>query len=151
MYRIKTLNKISTVGLGQLSKDQFQVGTDMENEDGILVRSAPMQDYVFPNALRAIARAGAGTNNIPIDRCSENGIVVFNTPGANANAVKELVIAGLLISSRKVISGIEWAKTLQGQEGVAKLVEEAGYHVILCDTSEFRKLDGGLSCMSLRF
>ena len=67
MYRIKTLNKISTVGLGQLSKDQFQVGTDMENEDGILVRSAPMQDYVFPNALRAIARAGAGTNNIPID------------------------------------------------------------------------------------
>ena len=108
MYRIKTLNKISTVGLGQLSKDQFQVGTDMENEDGILVRSAPMQDYVFPNALRAIARAGAGTNNIPIDRCSENGIVVFNTPGANANAVKELVIAALLIASRDIIGGNRW-------------------------------------------
>ena len=104
MYRIKTLNKISTVGLGQLSKDQFQVGTDVENEDGILVRSAPMQDYVFPNALRAIARAGAGTNNIPIDRCSENGIVVFNTPGANANAVKELVIAAMLIGFTHLVA-----------------------------------------------
>ena len=79
MYRVKTLNKISTLGLDQLNKDRFQVGADVENEDGILVRSAPMQDYVFPDALRAIARAGAGTNNIPIDRCSENGIVVFNT------------------------------------------------------------------------
>ena len=125
MYRIKTLNKISTVGLGQLSKDQFQVGTDMENEDGILVRSAPMQDYVFPNALRAIARAGAGTNNIPIDRCSENGIVVFNTPGANANAVKELVIAALLIASRDIIGGNRWVME-QAAAGVdlAAAVEE---------------------------
>ena len=125
MYRIKTLNKISTVGLGQLSKDQFQVGTDMENEDGILVRSAPMQDYVFPNALRAIARAGAGTNNIPIDRCSENGIVVFNTPGANANAVKELVIAALLLASRDIAGGIAWAKGLQENgASVEKQVEK---------------------------
>ena len=125
MYRIKTLNKISTVGLGQLSKDQFQVGTDMENEDGILVRSAPMQDYVFPNALRAIARAGAGTNNIPIDECTRRGIAVFNTPGANANAVAELVICGLMLGGRNVSGGIQWAQTLKGQgDAVPKLVEK---------------------------
>ena len=110
MYRIKTLNKISTAGLDQLDKSRFQVGNDVENEDGILVRSAAMHDYVFPDALRAIARAGAGTNNIPIDRCSEHGIVVFNTPGANANAVKELVIAALLIASRDILGGAEWVQ-----------------------------------------
>ena len=105
MYRIKTMNKIASAGLDQLDKSRFQVGEDVENEDGILVRSAKMHDYVFPDALRAIARAGAGTNNIPIDRCSESGIVVFNTPGANANAVKELVIAALLIASRDIVGG----------------------------------------------
>ena len=110
MYRIKTLNKISSAGLDQLDKSRFQVGNDVENEDGILVRSAAMHDYVFPDALRAIARAGAGTNNIPIDRCSENSIVVFNTPGANANAVKELVIAALLIASRDILGGAEWVQ-----------------------------------------
>lgn len=110
MYRIKTLNKISSVGLDQLDKTRFQVGNEVENEDGILVRSAAMHDYEFPDALRAIARAGAGTNNIPVDRCSENGIVVFNTPGANANAVKELVIAALLISSRDILGGAEWVQ-----------------------------------------
>ncbi|MCI6148957.1 MAG: phosphoglycerate dehydrogenase [Flintibacter sp.] len=110
MYRIKTLNKISSAGLDQLDKSRFQAGNDVENEDGILVRSAAMHDYVFPDALRAIARAGAGTNNIPIDRCSENGIVVFNTPGANANAVKELVIAALLIASRDILGGAEWVQ-----------------------------------------
>lgn len=110
MYRIKTLNKISSAGLDQLDKSRFQVGNDVENEDGILVRSAAMHDYVFPDALRAIARAGAGTNNIPIDRCSENGIVVFNTPGANANAVKELVIATLLIASRDILGGADWVQ-----------------------------------------
>ena len=108
MYRIKTMNKISTAGLDQLDKSRFQVGNDVENEDGILVRSAAMHDYEFPDALRAIARAGAGTNNIPIDRCSQHGIVVFNTPGANANAVKELVIAALLIASRDILGGAEW-------------------------------------------
>ena len=118
MYRIKTLNKISTLGLDQLNKDRFQVGTDVENEDGILVRSAPMQDYAFPDALRAIARAGAGTNNIPIDRCSENGIVVFNTPGANANAVKELVIAALLIASRDIIGGNRWVTEQANTPGI---------------------------------
>lgn len=110
MYRIKTLNKISSAGLDQLDKSRFQVGNNVENEDGILVRSAAMHDYVFPDALRAIARAGAGTNNIPIDRCSENGIVVFNTPGANANAVKELVIAALLIASRDILGGADWVQ-----------------------------------------
>lgn len=108
MYRIKTMNKIARVGLNQLDKTRFTVGDDVQNEDGILVRSAQMGDYAFPPALRAVARAGAGTNNIPIDRCSENGIVVFNTPGANANAVKELVICGLLLSSRDVTGGMDW-------------------------------------------
>ena len=124
MYRIKTLNKISSAGLDQLDKSRFQIGTEVENEDGILVRSAAMHDMAFPDSLKAIARAGAGVNNIPVDKCSEAGIVVFNTPGANANAVKELVIAGMIISSRKVVSGIEWAKTLKGQAEVGKLVEK---------------------------
>lgn len=110
MFRIKTLNKISTVGLAELDPARFQVGDDVENEDGILVRSAKMHDYEFPDALRAIARAGAGTNNIPIDRCSEAGIVVFNTPGANANAVKELVLCALLTASRDVMGGYDWVR-----------------------------------------
>ena len=110
MYRIKTMNKISSAGLAYLDQTRFQVGEDLENEDGILVRSAPMHDYEFPDALRAIARAGAGTNNIPIDRCSEHGIVVFNTPGANANAVKELVIAAMLIASRDILGGADWVQ-----------------------------------------
>ena len=110
MYRIKTLNKISAAGLARLDPSRFQVGDDVQNEDGILVRSAPMHDYEFPDALRAIARAGAGTNNIPIDRCSESGIVVFNTPGANANAVKELVIAAMLIASRDILGGADWVQ-----------------------------------------
>ncbi len=110
MYRIKTLNKISAAGLDLLDQTRFQVGSDVENEDGILVRSAAMHDYEFPDALRAVARAGAGTNNIPIDRCSEHGIVVFNTPGANANAVKELVIAAMLIASRDILGGADWVQ-----------------------------------------
>ena len=110
MYRIKTLNKISSVGLNHLDKSRFQVGNEVENEDGILVRSAQMHEYEFPEALRAIARAGAGTNNIPIDRCSEAGIVVFNTPGANANAVKELVLAAMLIGSRDILGGADWVQ-----------------------------------------
>ena len=101
MYRIKTLNKISPAGRSVLDQTRYTISTDVENEDGILVRSADMHDYAFPDALRAVARAGAGTNNIPIDRCSEAGIVVFNTPGANANAVKELAVCALLLASRK--------------------------------------------------
>ena len=118
MYKIKTMNKISPKGLALLPADRFVVGDDVQSEDGILVRSAKMHDYAFPENLRAIARAGAGTNNIPIDRCSEAGIVVFNTPGANANAVKELVICAMLIASRDVLGGSAWVREQAMTEGV---------------------------------
>ena len=118
MYRIKMLNKIASVGLRQLDGKRFEVATEMDNEDGILVRSAKMHDYEFPANLRAIARAGAGTNNIPIDRCTENGIVVFNTPGANANAVKELVLAAMLLSSRDILGGAKWVQEQVGQPDI---------------------------------
>ncbi|NLP46209.1 MAG: phosphoglycerate dehydrogenase [Epulopiscium sp.] len=125
MFNIQVLNKISQQGLDLLAKDQYSLVEKTEDVDGILVRSTKMHDMEFPNSLKAIARAGAGVNNIPIDQCSEKGIVVFNTPGANANAVKELVIAGLLLSSRKIIDGIEWAKSLVDKEKeVPKLVEK---------------------------
>ena len=124
MYKIKTYNKISKIGL-VFFDDKYTIGEEVENADGAIVRSASLHEVEFPATLKAIARAGAGTNNIPIERCSEQGIVVFNTPGANANAVKELVIAGMLISSRRVISGIEWAKTLKGNGAeVGKMVEK---------------------------
>ena len=118
MFKIKTMNKISATGLAQLDAGLFTVGDDVQNEDGILVRSAKLHDYSFPPNLRAIARAGAGTNNIPVDRCSENGIVVFNTPGANANAVKELVICAMLIASRDVMGGSAWVREQAQTEGV---------------------------------
>ena len=121
---ILTLNKIAACGTDRLGGG-YVVGDAVENPEGILVRSAAMHDMEFPKSLLAVARAGAGVNNIPLDRCSEEGIVVFNTPGANANAVKELVIAGLLLASRKVVAGIEWARTLKGQGAeVGKLVEK---------------------------
>ena len=125
MFRIKTLNKITPAGLSVLDKSRFTVSDDAENEDGILVRSADMQDYPFPENLRAIARAGAGTNNIPIARCSEAGIVVFNTPGANANAVKELTVCALLLASRDVVGGADWVKLQAGAGAdVAAAVEK---------------------------
>ena len=125
MFRIKTLNKISPAGLSVLDKSRFTVSDDVENEDGILVRSADMQDYPFSENLRAIARAGAGTNNIPIARCSEAGIVVFNTPGANANAVKELTVCALLLASRDVVGGADWVKLQAGSGAdVAAAVEK---------------------------
>ncbi len=125
MYNIKTYNKISKIGLAKFDADKYICGEDVENADGAIVRSAALHDVEFPETLKAIARAGAGTNNIPIDRCSESGIVVFNTPGANANAVKELVIAGILMCSRRIIPAIEWAKTLKGEGAeVGKLVEK---------------------------
>ena len=124
MYNILTLNKISQTGLAKFN-DNYKCETAIENPDAILVRSAAMHDMEFGDKTIAIARAGAGVNNIPIDKCSEDGIVVFNTPGANANAVKELVIAGLLLTSRKIIPAIEWAKTLKGNgETVPKDVEK---------------------------
>ena len=126
MYRIKTLNKISPAGLSVLDQTRFTISGDVENEDGILVRSADMHEYQFPEALRAIARAGAGTNNIPIDRCSEAGIVVFNTPGANANAVKELVVCALLLSSRKITEGADWVRAQAGGGADVEKVVEKG-------------------------
>ncbi|MGN0617453.1 MAG: 3-phosphoglycerate dehydrogenase family protein [Ruminiclostridium sp.] len=124
MYNIQTLNKISKYGTDNFD-DRYSVADDIQNPDAILVRSASMHEMELGSNLLAIARAGAGTNNIPIDKCSEKGIVVFNTPGANANAVKELVIAALLLSSRKIPASMEWVKTLKGKGNeVGKLVEK---------------------------
>ncbi|HHW25680.1 MAG TPA: phosphoglycerate dehydrogenase [Bacillota bacterium] len=123
MFKIKLLNKIAKVGTDRLNRDEFIVGEDIEDPDAIIVRSADMHNMEFGPSLRAIARAGAGVNNIPVEECSKRGIVVFNTPGANANGVKELTIAALLLASRDIVAGIEWVKSLKGQEGVAKLVE----------------------------
>ncbi|MBQ6569529.1 MAG: 3-phosphoglycerate dehydrogenase [Clostridia bacterium] len=124
MYNILTLNKIAKIGLNVFD-DNYTCADECANPDAILVRSASMHEMELPESLLSIARAGAGVNNIPLDKCSEKGIVVFNTPGANANAVKELVIAGLFLSSRKVVPAIEWAKTLKGEgANVGKLVEK---------------------------
>ena len=124
MFKIKTLNKISNVGLSKFDTEKYVYGDDVENPDAIMVRSASMHDIEMPESLLAIARAGAGVNNIPVANCTEQGIVVFNTPGANANAVKELVICGLLLSSRKITKAIDWCKTLKNDENVGKSVEK---------------------------
>lgn len=121
MKKIKLLNKIAPIGLDQLDKNTYITGEDFENPDAILVRSAIMNDMVFGEDLLAIARCGAGVNNIPVDKCAESGIVVFNTPGANANGVKELAVAALILASRDIVGGIGWANTLT--EDVAKKVE----------------------------
>ena len=125
MYQIKTFNKISPVGLNRFEPEVYNVGDSVENEDAILVRSAKLLDYEFPANLKAISRAGVGVNNIPIDRCSEAGIAVFSTPGANANAVKELVLCGMLMASRDVTGSIKWVKdqVASGVE-VANVVEK---------------------------
>ena len=125
MYKIQTLNAISDIIHTQLSADKYTVSKEEPMPDAILVRSAAMHEMEFGKELLAIGRAGAGVNNIPIDRCSKEGIVVFNTPGANANAVAELVIAGLMMSGRKIAEGIDWVKTLKGKrDEVGKLVEK---------------------------
>lgn len=124
MYHIKTLNKISDVGLSKFDKTKYTYGDNIENPDAIMVRSASMHDMEMPESLLAIARAGAGVNNIPVADCTNDGIVVFNTPGANANAVKELVICGLLLSSRKITKAIDWCKTIKNDENVSKSVEK---------------------------
>jgi len=125
LFKLQTLNKISSTGLDVFEKEKYEISTEVDNPDAILVRSANMLDMELQGNLKAIARAGAGVNNIPIDKCTEKGIVVFNTPGANANAVKELVIASLLISSRKVFKGIEWVQSLKGNGSeVEKMVEK---------------------------
>lgn len=125
MYRIRLLNKISPKGLEYLEKRGYCISQNMDNPDAIIVRSFPMHEMELPQSLKAIARAGAGVNNIPVDKCSEKGIVVFNTPGANANAVKELTILALLMSSRKVVESIMWSKSLSGSsEDIKSLIEK---------------------------
>lgn len=125
MYNIQTLNKISTIGTDRFDKANYAIADAPENPDAIMVRSAAMHDMAFGDKLLAIARAGAGVNNIPVDQCAEQGICVFNTPGANANAVKELVLAGLLMSSRKISDALAWVPSLKDEgDAVGKLVEK---------------------------
>ena len=121
MNKIKLMNKIAPVGIGQFDPNGYAISADMDAADAIMVRSAVMHEYPMNPELKAIARCGAGVNNIPVDRCAEEGIVVFNTPGANANGVKELTIAALLLASRNIVGGVNWANTLT--ENVAKSVE----------------------------
>ena len=123
MYRYKCLNPIAAIGLDKFN-DNYKATDNVEEADAILVRSAQMHEMELPKNLLAVARAGAGVNNIPLDRCAEQGIVVFNTPGANANGVKELVIAGMLLASRDIVGGIDWVKTVKDDPDVAKLVEK---------------------------
>ncbi len=125
MYEVLTLNKIAKCGLDRLDKDLFTVTDEVKNPDAIILRSFKMHDMELPDSLMCVARAGAGVNNIPLDKCSEKGIVVFNTPGANANAVAELTIAGLMLASRKITESVIWAKGLKGEgDNVGSLVEK---------------------------
>ncbi len=124
MFKIQTLNKIDPIGLKNFPLDQYEIASEFKNPDAIIVRSQSMHEMELPASVKAIARAGAGVNNIPVDQCTNNGIVVFNTPGANAHAVKELVIASLILSSRHLAESIEWTKTLAGKgDEVPNLVE----------------------------
>ncbi len=123
MFKITMLNQISDTGLDHLSKEKFDLSKDEKNPEGIILRSFKMNEELLNPELLAIARAGAGVNNIPVDICAEKGIVVFNTPGANANAVKELVVAGLLLSTRKIVDGINWTQNLKGMKEIEKEVE----------------------------
>ena len=124
MFKYHCLNPIAAVGLEKFS-GQYEKTENVEEADGILVRSAAMHDMELPDSLLAIARAGAGVNNIPLDKCAEKGIVVFNTPGANANGVKELVIAGMLLAARDVVGGIEWVKENRSDKNIGKSAEKA--------------------------
>lgn len=123
MFQLNCLNPISKVGLQNLT-DAYQMTENVNEAQGILVRSASMHEMELPDSLLAVARAGAGVNNIPLDKCAEKGIVVFNTPGANANGVKELVIAGMLLAARDVVGGIEWVKSARDDENIAKTAEK---------------------------
>lgn len=123
MFQYYCLNPIAQVGLDGFGTD-YKKTEDIKEADGVLVRSAAMHDMELPEKLLAVARAGAGVNNIPLDKCAEKGIVVFNTPGANANGVKELVLAGMLLASRDIVGGIEWVKSDKDDEGIAKAQEK---------------------------
>lgn len=125
IYKVLTLNKIDPQGLSHFPESKYEVGSNIADPDAIILRSYNMHEMELPGSLKAVARAGAGVNNIPIEKCTEKGIVVFNTPGANANGVKELIIAGLLLASRDIVGGIAWAKTLIGQgDQVPALIEK---------------------------
>ncbi len=134
MFKIQTLNKIDTEGLSLFPLSSYEIASELPNPDAIVLRSFEMHGMELPASLKAVARAGAGVNNIPIDKCTEKGIVVFNTPGANANGVKELVLAGLLLASRDIAGGVEWAKTLAGQgDQVSALVEKGKNNFAGCE------------------
>jgi len=124
MFRIQTLNKISPLGLDLFPRDKYEVASDIPNPDAILVRSTDMNGMEIPSSVLAIARAGAGYNNIPVQKCSDSGVVVFNTPGANANAVKELTLAAMLLSSRNIVGGINWIMSAADKADMAELVEK---------------------------
>ena len=123
MYKIHCLNKISPVGTALLTQD-YQTTEDIQSAEAVLVRSAAMHDMEFSDNLTAIARAGAGVNNIPLERCAQQGIMVFNTPGANANGVKELAICGMLLGSRDIIGGVQWVQSIKDEGDVGKKVEK---------------------------
>ena len=123
MFKYACLNNISEKGLSRFS-DQYQLTENVQEANGILVRSASMHGMDFSDETLAIARAGAGVNNIPIDECAKKGIVVFNTPGANANGVKELVFAGMLLASRDIVEGGDWVRDNWHNEGIARLAEQ---------------------------
>ena len=134
MFQYKCLNPISQTGLG-LFGEEYKQTEDLNNADAVLVRSAKMHDMELPENVKVIARAGAGVNNIPVDACAEKGIVVFNTPGANANGVKELVLAGMLLASRDIVGGIEWVAHEEDKEHIDKLAEKQKKQFAGCEIS----------------
>ena len=134
MYKINCLNPIADVGLKNFS-DNYQITADLKEADGVLVRSASMHEMEIPDRLLAVARAGAGVNNIPLDKCAEKGVVVFNTPGANANGVKELVLAGMLLASRDIVGGIEWVANQTNKEDIDKRAEKQKKQFAGCEIS----------------
>ncbi len=134
MYQVKLFNNISQAGTSLLAPETYTYSDSFDDYDAILVRSAKLHDLEFPKRLKCIARAGAGVNNIPLDKCTENGIVVFNTPGANANAVKELVLCALLLSSRDIVGGANWARTLAGNgDAIGAMAEKGKSHFAGCE------------------
>lgn len=152
--KVKLFNKIAEAGIQQFDETKYSFSEDFDDYDAIMVRSAKLHDVAFPASLKCIARAGAGVNNIPLDKCSEQGIVVFNTPGANANAVKELVIAALILSGRKIAQGVNWVKSLEGEDiskavekvraslSVRRLPEKVGRHWFRCNRCTSGKCSG---------
>ena len=139
MPKIKLYNNVAQIGLDQFTPD-YEVNENMEDEDAILVRSANLHDIEYNTNLKAIARAGAGVNNIDIDTCTKKGIAVFNTPGANSNAVKELVFAGMLLASRDIYHGIEWIQTQKENENIAKDIEKQKKKYLANNSNNFSLL-----------